>query len=93
MESIFPPIKWPQLAHPDAEEPGANEYKGRLYWEYCDILEDGSWSTEEDDDRYFDFWSYKYDAHSYSACGDNQAITSIHISDDITRKIRDQTPH
>ena len=99
MESIFPPTKWPQLAHPKADESDADEYEGRLYWEYQEINETGytadgmdTWQAPvEDDYKFFDFWSYKYDVHSHSVCKDNQVLhdgnyDSPHISDGITRR-------
>ena len=87
MESKFPPTKWPDLAHPKAVESGANKYKGRLYWKYCKVLEDGSWGTEKDGEIFFDFFSYKYHPRTHSACGDNQAITEgPDINDGITRR-------
>lgn len=99
----FPPSKWPQLAHPKADESDADEYEGRLYWEYQEINETGqtagytddgmdTWQAPvEDDYKFFDFWSYKYDVHPHLVCKDNQVLhdgiyDSPHISDGITRK-------
>ena len=103
MESFFPKTKWHQLAHEEAVEDGANEYKGRLYWEYQAINETGEtygytddnmgmWKAPvERDEKYFDFWSYKYDVHSHTVCKENQVLydgnyDSPHISNGITRR-------
>lgn len=89
MESIFPPTQWPDLAHDTSDEAGGNEYKGRLYWKYCDILEDGSRGPERAEQIFPDFLSYTYDAKSHSVCQNNQAITyGPRISDGVTRTFR-----
>ena len=86
MESIFPPTKWPDLAHDTSEESGGDEYQGLLYWEYQEINETGETYGYTDDNmgmwkapvkkdhRLFDFWSYKYDFHSHTVCEENQVL-------------------
>lgn len=86
MESNFDPDRWEQLGHPDADDE-ANEYHGRLYWTYQEILPNGSLGDKKEDDEYFDFLSYTYNAHSHTDCEENQVISDVpHISDCITRK-------
>ena len=91
MESNFDNAGWAALGHESADEKEANKYSGRLYWKYHEVLEDGSWGEEKDGVHiHKDFLSYKYSNHSHTACGDNQVITSINISDDIRRWFEDR---
>ena len=91
MESNFDNAGWAALGHESADEKEADKYSGRLYWKYHEVLEDGSWGEEKKGQHiHKDFLSYKYSNHSHTACGDNQVITSINISDDIRRWFEDR---
>ena len=85
-ESFFHDAGWASLGHESAAEKEANDYEGRLYWTYHEVLEDGSRGPEEEGQHIFEnFLSYTYSNDSHTACGDNQVITKINISDDIRR--------
>ena len=85
-ESFFHDAGWASLGHESADEKEANDYEGRLYWTYHEVLEDGSRGPEEEGQHIFEnFLSYTYSNDSHTACGDNQVITKINISDDIRR--------
>ena len=91
MESFFDDAGWAVLGHKSADEKEANDYEGKLYWKYQEVLEDGSLGEEKDDHEFFRFLSYTYSNDSHTACGDNQVITEIHISDDIRRWFENKT--